>query len=179
MQRRPLVIALFCLAALGAGCGPSGHGAETDPEKGGDATILNAALGRELTALDLYARAVPLLAAANRPLARRLRSHEQEYVDALTKAIRGLGGDVEAEAEPLQPPKPRTEEAILRAAFELESEALASYLEAAPRLYTSAPRTLAAALAAGHSQHLVVLRQAEGARPAESIPRGFDSGVEE
>ncbi len=65
---------------------------------------------------------------------------------------------------------------VLNLALELETAAVASYLDAAPRLFTTAPRTLAAALAAGHSQHLVVLRQALGADLAASIPQGFDTG---
>ena len=177
-QAIAIVIAMGVLATLGAGCGRSGHGAETDPEKGSDAAILNTALGQELTALDLYVQGLPRLNAATRPLGRRLRSQEQEYVDALTKAIRGLGGEVEAEAEHLEQAKPRSQADVLSAAFGLESTALASYLDAASRLFTTAPRTLAAALAAGHSQHLVVLRQAMGADVAASIPEGFDSGAE-
>ena len=40
----------------------------------------------------------------------------------------------------------------------------------------TAPRTLAASLAASHAQHLVVLRQALGAEPAESVPEAFEDG---
>ena len=179
MRSRAPAIAMVLVAALAAGCGRSGHGAETDPEKGSDAATLNSALGQELTTLALYVRGTPALNAATRPLGRRLRSQEQEYVDALTKAIRGLGGDVEAEAEELEQPRARTQKDVLNRAYEKESAALASYLDAAPRLFTSAPRTLAAALAAGHAQHLVVLRQALGANLVQAIPKGFDSGSEE
>jgi rubrerythrin len=177
MRRRPLFIVLVCLASAVVGCGPSGHGAETDPEKASDAEILNAALARELTALDLYVRFAPRLGAPDRALLARLRSHEQEYIDAITKAIRGLGGDVEAEPEPLEMSKSADRAEILERGLELESNSLGAYLEAAPRLYASAPRTLATALAAGHSQHLVLLRQARGAELLGSIPEGFDSGV--
>jgi Ferritin-like domain len=169
-----LVLATTLVAA--SGCGGSGRGAETNPEKGSDAQILNEGLGRELTLLEAYTRGMPLLRGGWHAVGRRLRAQQQEYVDALTKAIRGLGGDTEAAAESLDFSSLEDRAALLSLAYELESAALASYVEAAPRLYTSAPRTLAASLAAGHAQHLVVLRQGLGASAASSIPEAFDDG---
>jgi hypothetical protein len=171
-----LVLASVLAAAGGSGCGGSGHGAETDPEKGADAALLNDALSRELTIFDAYTRGRGLLPNAQRRLGRQLRAHEQEYVDALTKAIRGLGGDTEAEAEELDLGQVKDRRAFLSLLYELESGALAFYGEAAARLHTAAPRTLDAALAAGHAQHLVVLREALGASALESVPAGFDGG---
>lgn len=169
-----LLTSLLLLVA--SGCGDSGHGAETDPEKGSDAAILNEALARELTLLDAYTQGNPLLRGSRRALGRRLRAQQQEYANALTKAIRGLGGDTEAEAEELDPSRLRDADAYLDLVYELESAALAFYVEGAPRLYTAAPRTLDASLAAGHAQHLVVLRGALGADPAASVPEAFDGG---
>jgi Ferritin-like domain len=169
-----LLLTTLLLAANG--CGDSGHGAETDPEKGSDAAILNDALGRELTILDAYTHGLPLLRGAERAVGRNLRAQEQEYVGALTKAIRGLGGDTEAEAEELDLASVKDQAAFLALAYELESAALAFYVEEASRLYTSAPRTLDTSVAAGHAQHLVVLRQGLGASAAASVPEGFDGG---
>lgn len=172
--------ALLALSLVGfvaaSGCGDSGHGAETDPEKGSDAAILNDALAHELTLLDAYTGTRRLLRGSRVAVWRVLRAHEQEYVDALTKAIRGLGGDTEAEAEELDLRRVRDQRGALTLAYELESAGLAFYIDAAPRLYTSAPRTLEASLAAGHGQHLVVLRQGLGAGAAASVPEGFDDG---
>jgi Ferritin-like domain len=176
LGRAAVVLALVGVGILvAAGCGNSGRGAETDPEKGSDAEILNEALGRELTILDAYTRGRPLLR-GQRAVGRRLRAHQQEYIDALTKAIRGLGGDTEAKPESLDFSRVEDEADLLRLGYELESSALAFYIEVAPRLYTAAPRTLSAALAAGHAQHLVVLRQGLGTNAAASIPEGFDGG---
>jgi Ferritin-like domain len=169
-------LALAALVVAAYGCGGSGRGAETNPEKGSDAEILNEALARELTILDVYTGGRPLLRGPQRALGRRLRAQQQEYVDALTKAIRGLGGDTEAEAEELDLTRVKSQAGLLTLAYELESAALASYIEAAPRLYTPAPRTLDASLAAGHAQHLVVLRQALGVSPAAAVPEAFDGG---
>lgn len=176
--RAAAVLALFLATALvvAAGCGDSGRGAETDPEKGSDAEILNEALARELTLFDAYARGRPFLRGSQRAVGRQLRAQEQEYVDAVTKAIRGLGGDAEAEPEELDLSGVKEEAGLLALLYELESSALAFYVDAAPRLYTSAPRTLDASLAAGHAQHLVVLRQGLGLGRAASVPEGFDGG---
>jgi len=175
-MRRNLPIAALAAAALLAGCGSSGEGARTDPEKGHDADYLNSALGRELTTLDLYTAAMPVLEGRDAAVGRRLRGHQQEYVDAITKAIRGLGGEATGEATELELAALPTRVELLTRGHELESESLAANVEAAPRLYTSAPRTLAATLAAGHAQHLVLLRQLLGAAAVESIPEAFDVG---
>lgn len=171
---RAAVIAV-ALAVAASGCGDSGHGAETDPEKGSDAAILNASLSRELTILSAYAHGRSLLRGAQRAVGRQLYAQEQEYVDAVTKAIRGLGGDTEAEAEELDFSQVKSQADFLGLAYELEGAALDSYVDKAAQLYTAAPRTLDAALAAGHAQHLVVLRRGLGAGEAESVPEAFDS----
>jgi Ferritin-like domain len=157
-----LVFALLLTAVSLAGCGESGHGAETDPEKGSDAAILNRALARELTLLDVYTRGNRLLPEGQRALGRRLRAQQQEYVDAVTKAIRGLGGDTEAEAEEVDLGGVKDAAAFLTLAAGLEDAAVELYLDEAPHLYTAAPRTLDAWLAAGHGEHLGMLPQGEG-----------------
>lgn len=166
--------AIAAAVLLGLGCGKSGHGADTDPEKGFDAAALNGALGQELTAVTAYEQGVSRLRGRLRPLGQELRTQDQEYVDALTKAIRGLGGETEAEPGELDLSAAKTEDGFLHLAYELERAALSSYLEDAPRLNTAAPRALATSLAAGHSRHLVVLRQALGAGLVEAIPDAFE-----
>jgi ferritin-like protein len=172
------VTALSIAAAvlISAGCGKSGEGAVTNPEKGSDAEILNAALSRELTTFDVYTRGRRMLRGQVRALGRQLRAQQQEYVNALTKAIRGLGGDTEAEPDALDFSPVGSQADLLSLLYELESASLAAYVEAAPRLFTAAPRTLDASLAAGHAQHLVVLRQALGVEPTASVPEAFDGG---
>jgi hypothetical protein len=169
-------LALLLVALVVVGCGKPGHGAETDSEKGSDADILNAALGRELTTLALYTEGIPMIGARFAPVARRLRAQEQEYVSAIAKAIRGLGGKATATASEVELDELHNQRDVLTRAYELESAALASDIEAAPRLFTDAPRTLAASLASGHAQHLVVIRQGLGAPLAEAFPKAFDGG---
>jgi urease accessory protein UreF len=164
------------VAMFAYGCGKSGHGADTDPEKSADAATLNAALSRELTAARAYSAAVSLLPRRLRAVGREFHAQELEYVDAITKAIRGVGGEAEAETEELGLSDAKHGSGVLDLLYELENAALASYLDAAPRLNTAAPRALATSLAVGHAQHLVVLRQALGAGLAAAAPQAFDVG---
>jgi hypothetical protein len=170
------VVLAALLAVAAVGCGKSGHGAETDPEKGSDAALLNQALVREMTLRTVYDRGLPLLPGRLQAVGQRLRAQEAEYADALTRAIRGVGGEIEAGAEAIAPSAVGSRAAFLDLAYELESAALAAYVDASPHLYTAAPRALDASLAAAHAQHLVVLRQALGASLSDSIPRAFDGG---
>lgn len=159
-----------------AGCGKSGHGAATDSEKAGDVEVLDAVLAQELTAVDAYARALPLLHGEALAVAGQFRGQDQAHVDAVTKSIRGVGGETEAEAAELEGPPPKTREDALLLAYEMENASLAEALDAAPRLETGAPRMLAAALAASHAQHVASLRQLLGAGLVASVPDAFESG---
>jgi hypothetical protein len=157
-----LAIAAAAIFIVASGCGSSGHGAETDPEKGSDAEILNAALSRELTILDAYTRGRALLRGPQRALGRQLRAQEQEYIDAVTKSIRGLGGDIEAEAEELDFAQVKDRADLFELQDELESAAFDFYVDKAAQLYTAEPRTLDAWLAGGHAQHLAMLPDGKG-----------------
>jgi hypothetical protein len=105
-----------------------------------------------------------------------MRGQAQEQVVALTKAIRGLGGEVEAEAEELDLSEVKDETGFLTFAYELESAAIAAYNDTVVGLQTSAPRRVSASIAANKAQHLVILRQLLGADLLESFPEAFDGG---
>jgi rubrerythrin len=171
--RRAAVLVASVLALAAAGCGGDDPG---EAEKAADVEILDAALARELTAAQAYARGLPRLRGELVAVARELRAQELEHASAIAKAIRGLGGSSEARAERLDFSGVGGGADFLALAYEIDSEALAGYVEAAPQLTTEAPRTLAAALAASHAQHLVVLRRGLGAGPAASVPEAFDTG---
>jgi Ferritin-like domain len=175
---RRAVLLLSVVAAVASGCGPSGEGAKDNPEKGSDAALLNAALGDELALLDAYTGATPMLSGRHRAVARGFRAHQQEYVDAITKALRGLGGEVEAEPDEVELEAGLSDADLLAALYRREGEVLAASLDAVPLLYTSAPRTLAGSLAAGHAAHRVVLRRALGVATPDLAPEAFDSGEE-
>jgi hypothetical protein len=170
------VVFLVATALLATGCGGGGGDSTTESEKAADAEALNGVLAQELTAIAAYGRGLPLLRGAMLTAAGEFRGQDQAHVDALTKAIRGLGGEVDAEASELESPGPRTRADALVLAYEEENAALSAAQDAVPGLYTEAPRALAAALATDHAQHLVVLRQGLGAGLAASVPEAFESG---
>jgi Ferritin-like domain len=175
-SRAVLLLAALVLLGVG-GCGPSGEGAKTDPEKGADAELLNAALEQELELLHAYTRVVPGLSDESQSVARRFRGHQQEYVDAITKALRGLGAEVEAEPT-LAKWRGEGQADLLARLYGVEGTVLITHLDAVPLLNSAAPRTLAASLAAGHAAHRVVLRRLLDLPATELTPEAFDSGEE-
>jgi predicted small lipoprotein YifL len=173
---RAAVFLILAATLAVCGCGRKGHGAQTDSEKAADVAILNDSLAGELTAVAAFERALPLLRGGMLVVAREFRGQDQAHVDALTKAIRGLGGEAEAEAAELEAPGPRDEAEALVLAYEAENTALAEDLAAPPRLQTSAPRAVTAAIGANHAQHLVVLRQGLGVPLRDVVPQPYESG---
>jgi hypothetical protein len=178
-QRRGLgrvVVFLFVLAVAVSGCGRGGGGAATDSDKAADVEVLDTVLSQELTTVAAYEQALVLLRGGTFAVAGSLRGQDQAHLDAITKAIRGVGGETEAEAGELESPGPKSREEALLLAYEEENAALSEALDAAPHLNTPAPRTLAASLAASHAQHLTVLRRLLGANLAASVPEAFETG---
>lgn len=170
------VVILSALTLALAGCGRSGQGAVTDSDKASDVEYLDSVLAQELTGIDAYGRVLPLLRGSALAVARQFRGQEQAHIDAVTKTIRGMGGETEAEASELEVPGPKSREEALRFAYEEENAALGQALDAAPHLNTSAPRMLVAALAASHAQHVVILRQLLGEGLEQSVPGAFETG---
>lgn len=178
-RRRDFGRAAAILSALTlalAGCGSSGQSAVTESDKASDVEYLNTVLAQELTSVDAYARVLPLLRGEDLALAGQFRGQEQAHVDAVTKTIRGMGGETEAEASEPETPGPKSREDALRLAYEEENAALAQVLDAAPYLLTPAPRMLVASLAASHAQHVAVLRQLLGDDLAQAVPDAFEIG---
>jgi hypothetical protein len=171
-----VAVFLFALAIAVSGCGRGGHVAASESEKAADLEVLNSVLAQELTVVDAYARALALLRGPTLAVAGQLRGQDQAHVDAITKAIRGLGGETEGEAAEFEPPGPKTREEGLLLVYEEENAALGQALDAAPHLNTSAANMLATSLGASHAQHLVALRQLLGSSLAASVPDAFETG---
>jgi bacterioferritin (cytochrome b1) len=172
---RALVFAVV-LALLAGGCGDGGSDSPDESEKASDVALLNEALALELTSIDAYESGLALLRGPYSSLGREFHAHDQEHADALMKTIRGLGGEVDAEASELERPGPRDQAEFLALAYERENAAYSSYIDVVPEMATDAPRTLAAALAASHAQRLVVLRRGLGADLASTVPEAFEPG---
>jgi rubrerythrin len=177
MSARAVQVAMALLAALAlAGCGAKGNPSTKD-EEARDAEIVNVAISQELALIDAYRRVgSQVQKPENRALLRQFVAQEQEHVDGWTKAMRGLGGQVEAEAEELDYSGLKSERDYLLFAYELTSSELTHFLEDVTKLSTGAPQSFAAATAANEAQHLVVLRQALGTDLLEAVPDSFDTG---
>ncbi len=178
-QRRGLgrAAAFLIVLAIGvSGCGGSGDMSAIESEKAADAEVLNSVLSQELTTVAAYEQALPPLRGGTLAVVGQLREQNQAHLDAITKAIRGVGGETEAEAGELEAPGPKGREEALLLAYEEENAALGGALDVGFHLNTPAPRTLAASLAASHAQHLTALRQLLGASLAASVPEAFESG---
>ncbi len=167
---------LLVAALCAAGCGQKGQGAQTDSDKAADVEVLNGLLAQELTAVEAYEGGLGLLRGRALVVGRQLLGQDQAHLDALTKAIRGVGGETEAEASELEEPGPKTRAEALTLAYEEENAALSEAIDSTPHLSTAAPRALAAALAASHAQHIAAIRQLLGTGLAPSIPNPFENG---
>lgn len=170
-----LLAVAAALSVAACGGGGSDNDSTTSDEKAADAELVNAAIGRELTAIDVYDFGQPMLGAKAAAVGRQLSGQTQEHLNALTKAMRGLGGEIEAEKEELDFSEVKNETDFLVYAYEWEVAELAYYEDLVTKLETTAPRRLATEIAASKAQHMVVLRQLLGADLLESFPEAFDS----
>lgn len=146
-------------------------------DKAADAEVLNRVLGRELAAIDAYDRVLPRLRGADLALARQFRSQEQEHVDAILKALRGLGAKAEPEEEEIERSGLKSRDDVLDFLYEVESASIDQGLFATANLIAPWPRKLVGSIVANQAQHLVLLRRALGARPLALVPEGFENGT--
>lgn len=173
-----LLVTSIVAAATLAACGGSGDTtASAAPDKAADAEILNRVLAREMAAIGAYDRTLPLLRGRTLATAREFRASEQEHVDAIVKALRGLGEKAEPEEEEIESEGLKTQADALEFLYEVESVSVADDLRAISHLTSPWPRSLLGSIAANQAQHLVVLRRALGADVAESIPGAFEDGT--
>jgi Ferritin-like domain len=170
-------LAVLALAAALAGCGGSERGPTTAvPDREGDAQILNQILGRQEAAVRAYRTALPLLQGPVRQLALRFQAQEEEHVDATVKALRGIGERAEPEAEAIGPADLRDQAGALAFLYELERATIEAENSAIGALTAPAARMTLASTMANQAQHLVWLRRALGATPAETVPNAFENG---
>lgn len=169
------VAATFALAACGS---EDGSTTTAVPDKAADAEALNNVLAREHAAIRAYERTLPLLRGPARASAAEFRASEQEHVDAVVKALRGLGeAAAPEEEEEIESEGLKTQADALAFLYEVESVSVAYNLRAISHLTSSWPRSLLGSIAANQAQHLVVLRRLLGADRAESIPEAFEDGT--
>lgn len=170
-----MVLAFVALVA--AGCGGGGSTTTAVPDKAADAETLNNVLARQQAAVRAYERTLPLLAGPALAAAREFRAQEQEHVDAVVKALRGLGEKAEPAEEEIESDGLKSQADALGFLYEVESVSVAAGLRAISHLTAPWPRSLLGSIVADQAQHLVALRRALGADVAESIPGAFEDGT--
>ena len=170
-------------AAIAAGSIPSLISAENAPaDSGDDASILEGAIAIEQTAVVAYASAYDS-GWLSKPVAdfvRLFREQEREHAEALSGALREVGGVVPSPPAPAELPgfgSVRNQEDFLGFAVRLENLAVAVYVDAQRKLLSPDLLRLATQIMSNEGQHLVVLRQALGAGPAASVPEAFEAGA--
>ena len=150
----------------------------------GDTAILDRAISLEQVAVLAYDTAIEggLLSPALTRVVRTLRAHEQEHADRLTTALTDLGGtppaapqgiaDVDKVVKGLSDAKSQAD--VVNFAIELETAAVAAYLDAHRELVEAKLLQTGASIMASEGQHLVVLRRAVGKDP---VPAAFETGA--
>lgn len=174
------------LVACGSGGGTTGAEsaaiattpAPADPEAAADVEVLENILIRQNAAVGAYGATIPGLPPRQRPMAEWFRAQEQEHVDATTKAIRGLGGRIDAPADEIDPGEPQSARDRLTFLYEVESATIDDELAAISKLSATDPRSVLASTVANQAQHLVLIRRALGARPLAAIPAPFENGTQ-
>jgi len=176
--RRALLLGALAVLAAGAlsSCGGASGGSSASADKERDARVLNEILGRQLAAVAAYGEVLPHLRGADLAAAQQFRAQEQEHVDATTKTLRGIGGEADPPAETIEAGDLKTRADSLEFIYEMESATLDAELGAVGKLTVEWPRPLIASMAANQAQHLVLLRQALGAKPPEAVPSAFETG---
>jgi Ferritin-like domain len=172
--------AALALAALGGGCGggdDSGRTTTSIPDKEADASVLNEILSRQTAVVEAYDGVLTHLHGPTLDAAQLFRAQEQEHVDAILKALRGLGETAEPTAEPIEAEGLESQVDYLRFLYEMESATIEAELTAIARLTSASPRSMLASTVANQAQHLVLLRRALGAKPLKTVPAPFENGT--
>jgi hypothetical protein len=186
MRRNFLVVLLLLALALALGsCGGSEESTETvdtaalerEAEREADVETLNQILSRQRSAIAAFDRTIASMRGRPRSLALRLRTQEEEHTVAILEALRALDGSEIVEPETIDSGPLRSEAERLIFLYEIEAATIEDELGAIARLDSASARSLLAATVANQAQHLVLLRRALGAKPAEWVPTPFEDGA--
>ncbi|MGH2940293.1 MAG: ferritin-like domain-containing protein, partial [Solirubrobacterales bacterium] len=148
-------------------------------EESADAAILDTVLARQEAAVEAFRHVGPALPPRLAHMAAYFRAQEQEHVDAVLKALRGLSSPAEPTPEPLDTSDLKSDRERLVFLYEVESATIDEELSAISKLEASWPRSLLASTVADQAQHLSLLRRTLGAGPLASIPAPFENGTAE
>ncbi len=141
-----------------------------------DIRILNTAIGAEHEAVAAYQLGAEsgLLEKGVLGVAVTFQGHHKEHIDALTKAVRSLGGEAVEPLKKYQFPveKLKRQKDVLEFAASLERGAVSAYAGAIPVFDNRDLSLAAASILADEAMHWAVLRNALGLDP---VPGAFFS----
>ncbi|HEX3360447.1 MAG TPA: ferritin-like domain-containing protein [Solirubrobacterales bacterium] len=175
--------ALLLLAALLVGCGSStttgteAASTQVAPAQSPDGEALNKVLARQEGAVAAYAEVIPHLPPRFAHMASYFRAQEQEHVDAVVRALRGIQAPAATAPEEIEVGDLKSDRERLVFLYELEGATIDEELSAISKLEAPWPRSLLASTVADQAQHLTLLRQAVGAGPLASVPKPFENGT--
>jgi hypothetical protein len=174
---------LLLLAALITGCGSSSTTAteaasgQAAPAVSPDGELLDKVLARQEGAVAAYTEVIPHLSPRFAHMASYFRAQEQEHVDAVVKALRGIQASAGTGPEEIEVGELKTDEERLVFLYELEGATIDEELSAISQLEAPWPRSLLASTVANQAQHETLLREALGAGPLASVPEPFENGT--
>lgn len=166
-------------AVLVAACGDDedeGGTATTGQAGKADVDILNSALDLELMAVAAYTAGAPLLKGDALKFGKQFLGHEQEHADALTQAIKDLGGTPNRAKPSYDFPELKSQADVVTFAIDLEQTAVAAYIDALPKFQDPKLRGTAAAIVTNEAEHISVLLGAQGKSSLEQVPDAFVTG---
>ncbi|HEY3552217.1 MAG TPA: ferritin-like domain-containing protein, partial [Solirubrobacterales bacterium] len=159
--RRALLLGAACsLLAIGLGACGGGSASGGVSEKERDVRTLNELLGRQLAVVVAYNQVLHHLNGPDHAAAQQFRAQEQEHVDAVTKILRGIGGEADPPAETIEANDLKTRADSLEFLSAMESATLDSELSVVGKLNVDWPRPQIASMAANQAQRLVLIRRA-------------------
>jgi Ferritin-like domain len=169
-------------AAGGAGSSTEGHEQEVSTPtpaapQSPDGELLDKVLVRQEGAVAAYTEVIPHLSPRFAHMASYFRAQEQEHVDAVVKALRGIQAPAGTGPEEVEVGELKTDKERLAFLYELEGATIDEELSAISQLEAPWPRSLLASTVANQAQHQTLLRQALGAGPLASVPVPFENGT--
>jgi hypothetical protein len=130
--------------------------------------LLNQLLGVEREVVAAYVAATPLLSGHNRRAAVRFLDQELRHVMTLEKLVRSAHGHPRAGKSSYDLGHPRGTTQLLGLLRRAEDRAIATYLDALPRLSSVEARQTAVSILAVEAQHVAVIRRNLGLKPVAS-----------
>jgi hypothetical protein len=173
------------LAGVGAllldGCGTGATDQQTTPAplpaaaRAQNLEILGRALELERRTVAAYVAGIPLLPRALAHAARQFLSEEIEHTGELISLIKTSGGKARARANSYPLGHPTGAAGLIGLLHTLETMQIKFYLQAIPRLTPGPTRAAVATILTVDSQHVTMLRLAQGQTP---VPSAFVTGRE-